>query len=45
MASENGLSIKKWYYSNTDTIPRLHWRFFLRGRLYSDVVGVLLHKK
>jgi len=44
MAAENGLRISGWYFSNTDTVPRLHWRFHMPGVLFSDVIGVLVQK-
>jgi 2-polyprenyl-3-methyl-5-hydroxy-6-metoxy-1,4-benzoquinol methylase len=44
MAIECGLKIVAWSYSNTDTIPLLHWRFRLPGSLLSETVGVLFQR-
>lgn len=33
-----------WLFSNTDSIPLLHWRMNLPGRLFSDCLGLLVRK-
>jgi ubiquinone/menaquinone biosynthesis C-methylase UbiE len=44
MAQECNLKLLGWSYSNQDTLPRVHWRYHLRGSAFSDVLGVLLRK-
>jgi 2-polyprenyl-3-methyl-5-hydroxy-6-metoxy-1,4-benzoquinol methylase len=45
MAGELGLTIRSWYFSNFDTLPRLHWPIRFGGRLFSDSMGVLVQKR
>ncbi|HEX4139420.1 MAG TPA: class I SAM-dependent methyltransferase [Candidatus Methylacidiphilales bacterium] len=44
MASELGLRIVTWVYSNTDTVPKLQFRLNLPGISFSMTMGVLLQK-
>jgi 2-polyprenyl-3-methyl-5-hydroxy-6-metoxy-1,4-benzoquinol methylase len=41
ISNEVGLGVVRWFWSNTDTIPRLRWRMPFRGKWFSDSVGVL----
>lgn len=34
----------EWYFSNQDTIPGLHWRIRLRGKYFSNSLGILFQK-
>lgn len=34
----------QWFYSNRDTVPRVHWPIRLRGRAFSDSLGLLFQK-
>lgn len=45
MAGELDLELVSWYWSNHDTLPRLRWRLPFGGRLFSDCLGVLFHKR
>lgn len=42
--SEAGLMRLRWFYSNCDTLPRLHWSIRLPGKAFSDSIGVLFKK-
>jgi len=44
MAHENHLTAVKWFYSNHDTIPRLHWKIRMPGRAFSSSMGLLFQK-
>ena len=44
MASELGLRIATWIYSNRDTLPKLHIPLNLPGPAFSGVFGILLQK-
>jgi 2-polyprenyl-3-methyl-5-hydroxy-6-metoxy-1,4-benzoquinol methylase len=44
IATEQGLKVLGWFWSDHDTIPRLHWRLPFGGRLFSDVIGVLFQR-
>lgn len=44
MASELGLKIVLWIYSNTDTLPKIHVPINLPGSAFSVCVGVLFQK-
>lgn len=34
----------QWFYSNSDTLPVLHWQIRLRGRPFSNCLGILFSK-
>ena len=42
--SELRLTRLRWFYSNCDTLPRLHWNIRLPGKAFSDSMGVLFQK-
>lgn len=44
IAAESQLDVVSLFWSNQDTIPRLHWRLPLGGKWFSDAVGVLCRK-
>ncbi len=44
MLAENGLRLLRFFYTHTDTIPLLHTRLRLGGRLFSANFGVLFQK-
>jgi SAM-dependent methyltransferase len=44
MASECGFQVVDWFYSGSDTVPRLRWKIPFGGKLFSDTMGVLLVK-
>ncbi len=45
IAVEQDFKILGWFWSNHDTLPRLHWRLPFGGRLFSDVIGVLFQTR
>jgi 2-polyprenyl-3-methyl-5-hydroxy-6-metoxy-1,4-benzoquinol methylase len=45
LAVEAGFSIKEWFWSDHDTVPRVRMRIPGRGSLFSDSVGLLLGLK
>lgn len=44
IAQECNLKICDVFYSNTDTIPVLHWRFHIAGVAFSDTIGFLFQR-
>jgi SAM-dependent methyltransferase len=43
--SECSLQPLKWFYSNEDTLPLLHWTIRLPGLWFSDSCGVLFRRE
>jgi 2-polyprenyl-3-methyl-5-hydroxy-6-metoxy-1,4-benzoquinol methylase len=44
IAEETGFKIVKWFYSDEDMLPIIHFRVRLPGKLFSQSIGVLLKK-
>lgn len=44
ICSETGLILQKIFWSNVDTLPRLHWQIPFGGKLFSDTLGALVQR-